>query len=688
VMEHLPAFAYDTVPLPSSTHIRLVDVRGGASDAPLELALMVHALPTRADASLSSNELSDSFEALSYCWGDPTVRLPAFCNGARIMLTESLHAALLHFRHAASSRSRRMWADQVCINQADEAEKGEQVQLMPRIYSSASYVRVWLGSNPDVKSLLPTIPPGAASNIAKARSFIPDFDDMQPDTVRAASLQSREDAKARHERGEANLLDYDWQTLGAILARSWFQRKWIIQELCLARLPVILFAGGPGGGGDSVSDSQGHEDTTVHWVNVQLEWKCLGELIAGLSSLKWQPRLAKMDMTEASRSFNRALVNCDSLLMMQRYRHVGQLIDAIMVSAGFDCKEPRDQVYGLLGLEAPGPGRTITPDYSASETEVFVRLATAFLLHGGTNALKILAMAPDLVVIPTARGCRQRPAGLPSWVPDVCSLQTDCLVDTTLRPPLFRAGGELTPSVRLDASDSKVLGVRGKVVDTVETIALSFVDHYLRDFPDAGPHDRDLWDPNKLRQIRRTIDWLKGCLKVAREAVGRSSHTRTGLPRECEISFARTMLCGMETGRSPLSDELLAEFPAYLEWLADRASRASRAQDGYIVASLLTEESDLQFQHEIESSLSGLAAPRRFGVTRRARFCHLPFRAKPGDQICVLGGSAVPFVIREVVADADPMFEVVGACYLDGSMAGEEMQGQDAEASLEWIDLQ
>lgn len=41
--------------------------------------------------------------------------------------------------------SRLLWADAVCINQADDAERGSQVGMMGRIYGQAARTLVWLG---------------------------------------------------------------------------------------------------------------------------------------------------------------------------------------------------------------------------------------------------------------------------------------------------------------------------------------------------------------------------------------------------------------------------------------------------------------------------------------------------------------------------------------------------------------
>ena len=83
------------------------------------------------------------YEALSYVWGDPKETLPISINKHDLLVTVNLHAALSHLRDRCFERI--IWVDAVCINQADEKEKGHQVKSMAKIYGQANRVIVWLG---------------------------------------------------------------------------------------------------------------------------------------------------------------------------------------------------------------------------------------------------------------------------------------------------------------------------------------------------------------------------------------------------------------------------------------------------------------------------------------------------------------------------------------------------------------
>ena len=91
------------------------------------------------------------YDALSYVWGDPNVTrdvkivLPDDTEKT-FRVTENLFAALVALRH--QNKSRVLWIDAICIDQANLDERSHQVQRMLDIYQQARGVVVWLGLEP------------------------------------------------------------------------------------------------------------------------------------------------------------------------------------------------------------------------------------------------------------------------------------------------------------------------------------------------------------------------------------------------------------------------------------------------------------------------------------------------------------------------------------------------------------
>ncbi|KAK4442826.1 heterokaryon incompatibility protein-domain-containing protein [Podospora aff. communis PSN243] len=120
-------------PLERKFDIRLLNLEPGHFDAPIQCTLQ--------HANLNQNP---AYMALSYVWGDPAI----VCNGANLRVRVNLRNALRRLRKSEGPVV--VWADALCINQADIAERSSQVRIMADIYKKASQVVV--GRTPTTRS--------------------------------------------------------------------------------------------------------------------------------------------------------------------------------------------------------------------------------------------------------------------------------------------------------------------------------------------------------------------------------------------------------------------------------------------------------------------------------------------------------------------------------------------------------
>lgn len=98
----------------------------GSSDDKLKCNLEIRTLKRQ----------KNTYEAISYVWADPNDTVDIECNGSTVSIAVNLAEALRHFRQRR--RKRRLWADALCINQANVEEKGLQVSRMGQIYKMQS----------------------------------------------------------------------------------------------------------------------------------------------------------------------------------------------------------------------------------------------------------------------------------------------------------------------------------------------------------------------------------------------------------------------------------------------------------------------------------------------------------------------------------------------------------------------
>ena len=94
-----------------------------------------------------SGKATHLYEALSYVWGCPAIPKFIVVNGQILDITQNLYMALLRLRDHKFPRI--LWVDAICINQKSNHEKEQQIQFIPKIYSQATRVLVWLGDEAD-----------------------------------------------------------------------------------------------------------------------------------------------------------------------------------------------------------------------------------------------------------------------------------------------------------------------------------------------------------------------------------------------------------------------------------------------------------------------------------------------------------------------------------------------------------
>ena len=132
-------------------------ILGRANVKPLTATLNNYYLPLstlpRAQRLIRSARLP-IFIAVSYVWGTPTRSREILLDGKSLPITSNLYDALRAMQKDATSEI-QVWADAICINQDDLAERSAQIVLMCEIYHASSEVRIYLGpGSEDVQTCL------------------------------------------------------------------------------------------------------------------------------------------------------------------------------------------------------------------------------------------------------------------------------------------------------------------------------------------------------------------------------------------------------------------------------------------------------------------------------------------------------------------------------------------------------
>lgn len=221
----MPHYRYQPL---APDEVRLLEIQSGASDADLNGTIHVFRLPED-DEPGTSHEIrvtresglhvakAPHYTALSYTWGSTHANhhINILQDGrlCRLPIKQNLHDALGRLRQEIAPHTFRMlWADALCINQDDNQEKSRQIQKMAQIYNRAESVSVYLGAGDDDSR--------RAIEFISRLLKLEDFDPLTRDPGTPA----------------------DWASLHNLMQRPWFSRRWIVQEISLAR-SAILFCG-------------------------------------------------------------------------------------------------------------------------------------------------------------------------------------------------------------------------------------------------------------------------------------------------------------------------------------------------------------------------------------------------------------------------------------------------------------
>ncbi len=292
-----------------------------------------------------SLDTAPEFDALSYTWHGELQAI--HLNGKRFKITRNLYLAMLALRSSDVFQG-YLWADAVCINQGDFEERSSQVRLMRTIYSQARTVRVWLGpSHPGIDTMFAQIQLGAAI-----------------------------DRLLDSNNGSSEALRY-------IISRTWWRRLWVIQEVTLA------------------------SNVTVHCGEQTIPWKLLLSTLTQLGTANVTGKLSIASMSNLG-SYAELLYGIDLTFQDTRQWSSGdavQVVEALETMSSSLISDPKDYVYGALGLLPPS--MEIVPDYNKSRMEVYRDFTLHFMKH--FSSLEFLALCKE----------RERDTNVPSWVPDL-----------------------------------------------------------------------------------------------------------------------------------------------------------------------------------------------------------------------------------------------------------------------------
>jgi hypothetical protein len=439
--------------------------------------------------------------------------------------------------------------------------------------------------------------------------------------------------------------------------RPWWRRVWIIQEVVLAREAVMLCGADPEARGASVPWEDVRECMRL------LEWMVLypstapehRRLYALLGDL--YPNISHLAL--ASDGYRRSVE-------VGKGKHGPEdgglpLLDTIIwtslgtsVDGAIQSTDPRDRIYGLLGMVREEDRRKIPVDYSPDMTvsRVLVAVAKALLQAHGPDILSFCQRTsppPD--------------KDLPSWVPDWTAPRMIPLIggvffgtdnEAKLRGNASNGASwqDWAPKCQVEDAVYKVpvVTLGGVVVGRVEQVGQVFK---------AAPGS-----PEYLDACRR---WLLEVVSLAQQGAGNVELEKEtwrvpiadfGLGKRADAEGPSRFIHGFDvlTGKLPPPTELESD-AARRDWVIAESWDYRRIWKVY---------------------------ERRAFVDEAGRPGLGPQETASGDLVVVFAGGHVPFILREATT-APLRYRVLGPAYVHGLMDGEAISNQVSFENIELL---
>jgi hypothetical protein len=555
-----------------------------------------------------------SYEALSYTWGDPAKSGNLLCTetGTQLAVTQNCLNALQRLQWP--DRERILWIDAICIDQENISERNEQVQLMSMIYERADKVLSYLGEDDDDSDI--------------------GMDFILEDSTWMTTSQNRPSVGL----GSGVTSSPQQKAVDGILERPYFERVWILQEVRCAR--------------------------TV-------------EVVLGCRSVDWNAFSSAVFYVDINKKlyFRSRYHGKPPTVVFYREKSRAEQPETLLqyLNDTRHCKatDPRDKVFGLLGLSPEGRERDLTPDYSVSTHDLFVSTAIFFvtrdrnldmLCHCQQNALPLNSSDANL--------------NLPSWVPDWSQYRTSRVLGyprSRSKRPYYKAALGCPASVSF-SPDHTIMTVAGKRVDQIADVGALYemgtkdAIGTLRQWRDLAGIDAAKTDGQADDQNDRVMTAFLETLIASPLYSAGNPLIRLHAPPWLAVTFGDG--AGSGGGAESQSQPQTREVEDGQE-----QNRSPETPPQTFSPSLPSTESSAAtiFQDFVNKACHG----RRFFVTQTGQMGLGPAEVKRGDTVVVLLGGQVPFLLSEV--EGETRFMLVGECYVHGLMGGEAMGDGDAE---------
>jgi hypothetical protein len=601
------------------------------------------------------------YSALSYTWGDPSVTHTIFVNGQQLQVTSNLYNALYNFRDLYPRI--RLWADAVCIDQNNLEEKGQQIQLMQKIFSRAIETLVWLGIEEDESSkafdLIELCSKRYTSrcSVPPSNSIVFDYGHWGP----PSSWKSKEEFVA----------------LERFLARPWWYRIWVVQEVAVSK-KVWVYCGNRKCSWDVVANAAEFLlwdiNNLRHIITQSLEHSQVRLFLTG--------GLDRIVCIDSAHSAFKNDMSADKERNSAR-----SLFHLLSDNCSADAKDSRDKCVALAGLAYEGVFPLAAQIYLQTPSDIYTFAARSIIMEEESGRLKFLEYS----------GKPLQRADLRSWVPDwsytghrpkaLLFRQLEQGTDRAIVPYHSATGSRVLSGSSVSVREDDTLSAYGFVFDSVDGVSVCDCDG-LGSFAIHTPEeDLEILQPEYVIQEPSDENLADIVAKLWRTLVLDRDDLQ-GLPPE---NWARLLFTTLL-----LLDQV---DDVDLDYESSCVKRWYNRNKPFKICGSTTLEDIVSMQGNCSSNISSaednamaeirariclITNLKRFSNTKKGHLALMPADTRHGDIVAILFDCDLPVVLRP----RERQYTFVGCCYVHGIMEGQAMAGLDrGEFTAETFDI-
>ena len=577
-----PTTCYSPLAFDASKEIaefRIATLLPGEWSEPIQCRLTVHSL-----------HKPPPYKTISYAWGDAHHTGCILVGDLELTVPSSLELCLRYLR--SNETELALWTDAICIDQTNLSERALQVMQMGYIYWNCTSMYIWLGE------------PGPVSQSGNPFEMVLRWADNQHFYNYPGFSRSSETGEWVFEDNPVYQRMYE--VFLDFISRSWWTRLWCVQEIALCPQATVVMG---------------------KW---QIPWETVlkakinhsrhdEECCAGIANQMPAKYTYFADhVLNLSQRFD--LTDMDQTVRSLRYKL---------------CKDPRDKIYGLLGLLWKNPKAKFFPNYSLPVGALYTQYTKEVIEQSNGDLLFL-----------TGSGLGSDHFQMPSWVRNFAAPLDAAEASheqTRHRVYIFYSASSQTNS-EAKVIGNDILSLSGSFVDRIETVST----------------------PLQHRDWACILDAVRNWAEIA----GILSLDKKIEPGSIQDCFWRTVMADLipvgVSISSPWSRIATPIDRSVSQWFFDAKARLEEGHEPILSASV----------HALWIASHG----RCFFRTEKGHLGLCFPHTKPGDEVWVLAGGNVPFVLRRPEAtgamvkthvDVTQGLKMVGECYLHGFMDGE-----------------